>query len=371
MAKVLVAMSGGVDSSVAAYLLQQQGHELIGATMMLARISTCCRLEDAIDAKDVCMKLGIPHLTFDLTQEFDQAVVSNFVDGYAAGATPNPCVQCNKHLKFDHLWKRAQALGCDAIATGHYARVEQGQDGRFELHRAADSSKDQSYVLYPIQQEVLAHLMLPLGPITSKAEVRAMAEQAGLATAHKHDSQDICFVPTGNYTDFLARAKGAIQEAFKPGPIVNSAGQTLGEHQGLVHYTVGQRKGIGVAAGHPLYVLAKDPATNTLIVGDKNELMQNSFECERVMWPSGVPKELLAAQDTHATSATAAAAAEAPAFEVEVSTHYNGRRLPATITALASDRISVRYHEPTRAPAPGQSAVCYQGTRVLCGGIIH
>lgn len=346
MSKVLVAMSGGVDSSVAAQLLLEQGHECIGATMMLARNSTCCRLEDAIDAKSVCIKLGIPHLTFDLTREFDQEVIKRFVEGYAAGATPNPCIQCNRWLKFGLLWKRAQALGCEYIATGHYARTQQDENGIMQLYAAADVLKDQSYVLYPAVPEVLEHLLLPLGDIASKDEVRAIAERCGFDNAHKHDSQDICFVPDGDYAAFLERQEGFNSCA---GDIVDMEGTVLGRHKGIAHYTIGQRKGLHISLGKRMYVVDIDPISNTVVMGDTEALLSQDFDAVQALWPSGVSEDVI-----HADAVVS----------------YHGYRHPATITKTGQESFHVHTDELIRAIAPGQSVVIYDGNRVVCGGII-
>ena len=356
MAKVLVGMSGGVDSSVAALLLRDAGHEVVGVTMRLATNdslgivgeSTCCSTADVLDAQAVCDALGIRHVSFDLDEEFAEAVIRPFSDAYAAGLTPNPCIWCNRHLKFGLLWHIAQRMGCDALATGHYARVVRGADGRCELRQAVDRDKDQSYVLYPIAPEVLPHVLLPLGELGGKEEVRAIAARAGLPTASKHESQDICFVPDGDYPAFLERFRG---EALAPGRIVDEAGEVLGEHGGIERFTVGQRKGLAVSVGHRLYVVDKEPTTRDVVVGPNDALFSSAFAVAEANWPSGaVPQE---------------------PFRGEVVTCYHGFRHACTVEPQGSDAFHVVCDEPVRAIALGQSAVVYAGDRVVCGGIIQ
>ena len=357
MAKVLVGMSGGVDSSVAALLLRDAGHEVVGVTMRLATNdslgivgeSTCCSTADVLDAQAVCDALGIRHVSFDLDEEFAEAVIRPFSDAYAAGLTPNPCIWCNRHLKFGLLWHIAQRMGCEALATGHYARVVRSEvDGCYELRQAADRDKDQSYVLYPIAPDVLPHVLLPLGELSGKEEVRARAAAAGLPTASKHESQDICFVPDGDYPAFLERFR---DEELEPGRIVDQAGEVLGEHGGIERFTIGQRKGLAVSVGRRLYVLDKDPITRNVLVGPDDALLSCEFVVAEANWPSG---EVV----------------QAP-FRGEVVTCYHGFRHACTVEPLGGDAFRIVCDAPVRAIAPGQSAVVYTGDRVVCGGIIQ
>lgn len=352
--RVLVAMSGGVDSAAAAALLAAAGHEVVGATLKLwcyggaeASPRSCCSLRDIEDARNAAAALGIPHYVLDEEEDFDREVVRPFVDSYLAGETPNPCVRCNTHLKFGSLLARARRLGFDAVATGHYARLEQNETGPV-LRRAVDTSKDQSYVLWGIPRGDLAATRFPLGAVT-KDEARRVARKAGMPVAEKIESQDICFVQGGHYGEFVAaRADGAPQT--RPGPIVDTRGNVLGEHGGAVHYTVGQRRGLGIAAAEPLYVIRVDAAANRVVVGGREDLLGESMLVRSVNWISCPPPE--------------------GELEVEVKVRYRSRPLPARLAPEPDGRVRVRFREPARAVAPGQSAVFYRGEVVLGGGVI-
>ena len=359
-ASVMAAMSGGVDSSVCALLLQQAGYDVRGATMVLrggevlgdagkGEGSTCGSARDVEDARAVCRRLDIPHDAFDLRDRFDAAVIRPFCDAYLGGRTPNPCIDCNRFLKFEALQQRRRAMGLDYVATGHYARRRwDAATERWRLLRASDPAKDQSYVLYHLTQDTLAHMLFPLGELT-KDEVREMARAHGFVTAEKPESQDICFVPDGDYAGFIAGRCGA-DTAFSPGEIVDREGRVLGEHAGLIRYTIGQRKGIGVAAREPLYVLGKDAFANQLIVGLKDELLSSGVvACDVNLISGGV--------------------LEGPR-EVQVKTHYRQRPVPAVAEQTGPDELTVTFDEPQRAAAPGQAAVLYEGDIVLGGGTI-
>lgn len=359
-ASVMAAMSGGVDSSVCALLLQQAGYDVRGATMVLrggevlgdagkGEGSTCGSARDVEDARAVCRRLDIPHDAFDLRDRFDAAVIRPFCDAYLGGRTPNPCIDCNRFLKFEALQQRRRAMGLDYVATGHYARRRwDAATERWRLLRASDPAKDQSYVLYHLTQDTLAHMLFPLGELT-KDEVREMARAHGFVTAEKPESQDICFVPDGDYAGFIAGRCGA-DTAFSPGEIVDREGRVLGEHAGLIRYTIGQRKGIGVAAREPLYVLGKDAFANQLIVGFKDELLSSGVvACDVNLISGGV--------------------LEGPR-KVQVKTHYRQRPVLATAEQTGPDELTVTFEEPQRAAAPGQAAVLYEGDVVLGGGTI-
>lgn len=369
--RVLVAMSGGVDSSVAALLLRDAEYDAAGVTMKLfdnevagaggacvVGESTCCSQSDVEDARQVAFGLGLEHFTFNFTGTFGHEVIDRFCDAYLHGRTPNPCIDCNRYLKFAALQQRRAQLGYDYVATGHYARRAFNElTGRYELRRGLDDAKDQSYVLYHLTQDDLKHMLFPLGELT-KPQVRELAEQHAFGNAHKAESQDICFVPDGDYASFIERylgfGEGAadtdVPEAFVPGDIVDVSGKVLGKHCGLVHYTIGQRKGIGVAAPEPLYVVAKDAARNALVVGPRSVL--------------GVRE--VRARDVNLISV---ARLDAP-MRVTAKTHYR-QRAQAGEAVVEDGELVVRFDEPVARPAAGQSLVLYDGDVVVGGGTIE
>ena len=353
MDKVLIAMSGGVDSSVAAFLMKEQGCQCIGATMKLfhnedigvKRTKTCCSLEDVEDARSVAFRLGIPYYVFNFSDDFKGQVIDRFIAAYERGATPNPCIDCNRYLKFERLYERARILGCDAIVTGHYARIEQ-ENGRWLLKKSLDESKDQSYVLYSLTQEQLAHTRLPLGAM-HKSETRRIAEEQGFYNADKPDSQDICFVPDGDYAGFIARFTGHDCHA---GDFVDEDGHVLGRHKGIVHYTVGQRKGLGIAADAPLYVKQIDAASNRVVLSGNESLFSRELTANDFNWIAYdvPPRELCATARVR----------------------YHQREQAATVTVLGDGRVHLVFDEPQRAITPGQAIVLYDGDTVLGGGTI-
>ena len=353
--KALVAMSGGVDSSVAAFLTQQAGFDCIGVTMRLydtmpdenCDANTCCSLEDVEDARSVARRLGMPFYAFNFKADFREKVIDKFIHCYECGLTPNPCIECNRHLKFDHLLRRGVELGCDYVVTGHYAQIKQDeQTGRYILYKAADFSKDQSYVLYCLTQEQLAHTRFPLGGLT-KNEARAIAEQQGFTNARKGDSQDICFVPDGDYAAFMERYTG---KAYSPGNFLDLNGNVVGRHQGAVRYTLGQRKGLGLAMGAPVYVCAKDMEKNTVTVGPNEALFSTSLLAEDWNWfPFPALTEPL---------------------HVCAKARYNQPPQPATVYPEADGTARVVFDEPQRALTPGQAVVLYDGDMVVGGGTI-
>jgi tRNA-specific 2-thiouridylase len=347
--RIVVAMSGGVDSSVAAALLVERGHEVVGITMHLAGAgSRCCSLEDADDARRVAETLGIRFFVANYADRFRGEVMEPFADAYLAGRTPIPCVACNRRFKFQHLLERARALGATRIASGHYARIEEDPvTGARCLRAAADDAKDQSYFLFDLDQSQLSRIEFPLGSLR-KDEVRARARALGLATADKPESQEICFVPDGDY----ARAVERLRPDALPGQgeIVHEDGRLLGRHPGLHHYTVGQRHGLGLSAGARLYVTRIDAAANRIVVGEADALLAERARLENVSWIAGEPPE------------------EAVQARVRVRHRHQGVR--ATIEPDGKDGARVQFLEPVRAVAPGQAAVFYQGDRVLGGGWI-
>ncbi len=351
--KIVVGMSGGVDSSVTALLLSEAGHEVLGLSLQIwdqryrTDPKTCCSREAVLSAETACKRLGIEHISMDTRQVFLEQVIEPFCKSYIAGETPNPCVLCNRFIKFSFLLSKAADLGADAVATGHYAQIERVKTGtRFALLKGIDPQKDQSYFLYVMKQNELSRTILPLG-ILHKKEVREIAKRAGLPAADRPESQEICFVGTGGYTDFIS---GVSPEAVKPGPIVDSSGRILGEHRGIAFYTVGQRRGLGVAAGARLYVIRIDRDSNTVVLGPRQEGMRSKYLVCDINWIASIP--------------------ENGNFEAAVKIRSTMKEAPAGIKILGRNRAEINFKQPQWAPAPGQAAVFYRGNEVLGGGII-
>ncbi len=361
--RVVVAMSGGVDSSVAAALLARAGARVVGVTMKnfcYSRVpaesaaASCCSLEAIEDARRVADQVGFPHYVLDFEEPFGRAVIDDFVSEYAAGRTPNPCVRCNRLVRFPHLHARALGLGAELVATGHYARTLRGSDGRPRLLRGADRAKDQAYYLWGVAPKLLARTVFPVGDLT-KPQVRAIASDLGLEVASKAESMEVCFIPDRDLRGFLEREAAQRElppEAlarFRPGPIVSTAGELLGEHPGSAFFTVGQRRGLAVAAGEPRYVVALAEA-NTIVAGTSHDLLASGFELEEVSWLAGSP----------------------PAGPLDVDVQIRHRQPPARARVHPAGAASahVELAEPLRAVAPGQSAVLYRGDEVLGGGVI-
>ena len=356
---VLVAMSGGVDSSVAAALLVEQGHNVVGVTMKTFCYSeaeaeptgptrSCCGLDGIMDARMVAERLGIPHYVFDVEREFTRDVIDDFVSEYAAGRTPNPCVRCNGNTVFRDLLRRGKMLGCDFIATGHYARMGADAHGRPVLLRGVDANKDQSYFLWALPPELLPRLMFPLGELT-KPEVREIARRLGLATAEKPESMEICFVPDGDYPRFLEKRLGREHAALAPGKLVTPAGEVMGEHEGYARYTVGQRRGLGGGRSLPLYVIGTRPERREVVVGTFEELHRGDVTIGELNWLAALPE---------------------PGDRVTVQIRHRARAVPATVARLDGGAITLEFDQPQRAVSPGQSAVMFGGDVVLGGGRI-
>lgn len=352
--KVLVAMSGGVDSSVAAAVLMEE-YEVTGATMklftnedvQLDRQKTCCSLDDVQDARYVAHKLGFEHYVYNFGDRFKECVIDRFNNAYINGDTPNPCIDCNRFIKFDALLKRAELLGQDYIATGHYVRRDfDEKSGRYILRKGIDETKDQSYVLYGMTQEQLAKTLFPIGELT-KARTRAIAEEKGLINASKPDSQDICFVPDGDYAKFIENYTG---RTFPKGDFIDKDGNVLGEHNGIIRYTIGQRKGLGIALGVPAYVVSKNIEKNTVVLGSNDDLFTDTVYGQDVNWVSvECPTEPL---------------------QVKAKVRYNQKEQPATLYPLENGNVKLIFEKPQRAVTSGQAVVFYDGDILLGGGTI-
>ncbi len=353
--KVVVGMSGGVDSSVAAYLLKEQGYEVIGVTMqiwqeedeqVLEENGGCCGLSAVDDARKVASDLGIPYYVMNFKQEFQKSVIDYFATEYLAGRTPNPCIACNRYVKWESLLKRSLEIGADYIATGHYARIRKLDNGRYTIANSVTKTKDQTYALYSLTQNQLAHTLMPVGEYT-KEEIRSIAEKIGLRVAGKPDSQEICFVPDGDYAEFIEHYTGKVS---RPGNFVSPDGKVLGKHKGITHYTIGQRKGLNLALGHPVFVTAIRPETNEVVIGEHEDVF--GYE----VWANKL--NFMSIQDL-----------ESP-LEVIAKIRYNHKGAPCRIEKVGEDLVKATFLEPQRAITPGQALVFYEGGHVLGGGTI-
>lgn len=349
--KALIAMSGGVDSSVAAFLMKEAGYDCIGVTMNLYdnedigmdQEKTCCSLSDIEDARSVAVKLGIPYYVFNFKADFKEKVIDPFIDSYRCGMTPNPCIECNRHLKFTQLHQKARELQCDVVVTGHYARITKDEQG-YHLLKGKDAAKDQSYVLYSLTQEQLAHTCFPLGEYT-KEEIRRMAEEQGFFNAGKKDSQDICFIPDGDYRRFIEETTG---QKSTPGNFVDQEGNVLGIHKGYYCYTIGQRRGLGISAPQSLYVVEIRPEKNEVVLGSNEDLFHSHLTADHFNWIEQVgPDEIIKAR-----------------------IRYHQTEKEATVRVLEDNRVEVDFLEPQRAITKGQAVVLYRGDAVAGGGRI-
>jgi tRNA-specific 2-thiouridylase len=352
--KIAVAMSGGIDSSVAAALLKEEGHDLIGLTMQIGpfdessrpRFGGCCGTDEIEDARKAARHLGVPHYVIDFRDIFSQTVFDDFCREYRRGRTPNPCVRCNRYVKFAALLEKARGLGCQVLATGHYARIERdSKSGRYLLKKGADPAKDQSYFLCQLTRKQLARARFPVGGLT-KAAVRRIAGEMNLPVADRPESQEICFIPNEDYPAFL---RNYIPEACRPGPIIDAAGNTLGEHQGIPAYTIGQRRGLGIAAAEPLYVTAIEPERNAVVVGTKNQTYARELTASGLNWMAPAPENT---------------------GKLKARIRYRHPEVEATVTPVGDDTVRVRFREPQMAITPGQTVAFYDGDRVIGGGTI-
>lgn len=354
MDKALIAMSGGVDSSAAVLLMKNAGFDCIGVTMKLYNSGaysekTCCTASDAEDARGVCVKLGIPYYVFNMSADFHNNVIERFVHSYETGETPNPCIDCNRYMKFGGLYHKAAELGCRYIVTGHYARVEFDERlNRWLLKKSFNEAKDQSYVLYFLSQEQLAHTKFPLGEFADKSEVRTLADEHGLINAAKRESQDICFIPDGDYAAFIREYRAA---DYPEGDFVAADGSVFGRHKGVINYTIGQRKGLGISYSEPLYVLKKNVSDNTVTLGTERELYSDSLTARDFNWImySEPPEKPI---------------------EVTVRTRYHAKEASAVAVTNDNGTVTVRFAEPQRAISAGQAVVLYSGDTVVGGGTI-
>lgn len=352
--KVMVGMSGGVDSSAAALILQREGFECVGVTMrMYAGEGTalpeergCCGLDDVEDARAAAYRMGMKHYVLNAQRQFEDNVIRPFVKTYEAGGTPNPCIECNRRLKFPYMYQKARELGCEYIATGHYARVERREDGRWLLKKGLDGAKDQSYVLYALSQELLAHTKFPLGTLT-KQQVRQMASEQKLQNAHKRDSQDICFVPDGDYEAFIRRYTG---KEYPPGDFIDENGRVLGQHKGMIGYTVGQRRGLGIAAEKPLYVCRKQVEDNTVVLTGNEKLFSRTLRANNI---NLIDRETISGP-----------------VRCRGKIRYSHGEADCVAVQTGQDEITVTFDEPQRAITPGQAVVLYDGDVVIGGGTI-